>query len=103
MNNPPVIRDERTISVENASYRLGYIVISFGLLLLITLRGFLYQESNWDLMALVVVGGILTTVYQALHGTITMRMLVLLLFIAVVSAIAAVVLVLLLKSNSAIF
>ena len=31
MNRPEVERDERTLAVENASYRLGYNVVGWGL------------------------------------------------------------------------
>ncbi len=50
--------------VENASYRLAYLLLSFGLLMDIVYRNLAHRESSWDLMGLVVVGGGLTTAYQ---------------------------------------
>jgi hypothetical protein len=52
-----VDRDERTIAVENASYRWAYMFMSFGLLLLVGYRSFVHHESSWDLFALVILGG----------------------------------------------
>jgi len=90
MKAQPVFRDERTISIENASYRLGYMVISFGLLLIVAWRSFFFQESNWDLMALVIIGGMVTTAYQAFQRTINRRWLLIALIIAGVAALTAV-------------
>jgi hypothetical protein len=61
---PAVDRDERTVAVENASYRWAYLFLSFGLLTLIAYRSFVHHASNWDLMALVVLGGILSAAFQ---------------------------------------
>jgi len=89
MKDQFVERDERTISVENASYRLGYLFISFGLLLIVAFRSFFYQESNWDLMGLVIIGGLVTTVYQAFYKTLSRRLIVLSLVIACFAALTA--------------
>ena len=58
MTGTVVHRDERTTAVENASYRWAYLVLSFGLLLIVAFRSFVYGESAWDLLALVVLGGL---------------------------------------------
>ena len=68
-----VDRDERTTAVENASYRWAYLFLSFGLLALVAYRSFVHRESPWDLMALVVLGGILSAGYQGLHKVLTAR------------------------------
>ena len=65
MHKQTVMRDERYYAVENASYKIGHIVFTYGLFLLIIIRAILYQESNWDLMALVIVANLAATVYQA--------------------------------------
>ncbi len=70
MKMPPIIRDERYIAVENASFRIGYMIISYGLLLLIIYRSIAYHESNWDLMTLVVVSSFAATIYQIVHKTV---------------------------------
>jgi hypothetical protein len=69
--NTSVHRDERSIAVENASYRWAYLFISFGLLALVAYRSFVYEESPWDLMALVILGGFLSSGYQWFHKVLT--------------------------------
>jgi len=59
-----VVKDERTIAIENASYRWSYLVLSYGLLLSTAYRAFIRNEASWDLLALVVVGGAISTLYQ---------------------------------------
>lgn len=71
MKKPPIIRDERYYAVENASYRIGYMIIIYGLLLLIIFRSIAYHESNWDLFALVIISSFAATIYQIAHKTIT--------------------------------
>ena|SRR5687767_8161393 len=68
---PTIQRDERTITVENASYRWAYLLLSFGLLVVVAVRSFVYHDSSWDLMALVVLGGVLSSAYQGYHGVLT--------------------------------
>ena len=57
MTESVVHRDERTVLVENARFRWAYFVVSCGLLALTTYRSFVWGESPWDLIALVVIGG----------------------------------------------
>jgi uncharacterized membrane protein HdeD (DUF308 family) len=97
MNNQPVLRDERTITIEHSSYRWGYFVITYGLLLIIGLRAFIYKESNWDLMALVILSGLITTAYQALHKILSRRWAYLFSVTLIVAAVVAVVIGFLLK------
>jgi len=71
-----VERDERTIAVENASYRLAYLLLTYALLLDVMYRSIVRHEGAWDLMALVVGGGVVCSVYQARqkilgHGWLT--------------------------------
>jgi hypothetical protein len=75
-----VERDERTVAVENASYRWSYLVVTYALLVDVMWRSLAYKEASWDLMALVVVSGVVCTFYQARwkilsHGWITMAIL----------------------------
>jgi len=67
---PSVERDERTVAVENASYRWGYILLTYALLIDVVYRGIVRQEAAWDLMALVIVGGAVSTIYQARQKTL---------------------------------
>ena len=73
MTERAVERDERTVVVENASYRWAYIFLTYGLLVIVTCRGLAYEESNWDLMGLVIAGGLVATVYQAAHKVLSRR------------------------------
>jgi hypothetical protein len=90
-----VPRDERTTAVENASYRWAYLLLSYGLLLSVAYRGFVRHESAWDLLALVLLGGVVTTLYQGRHQVLSMRwVLLMLLTLLVAGVLAAVVVVL---------
>jgi hypothetical protein len=70
MNNETIIRDERTRTVENASYRIGFNILCFGVLVDIFFRSLFYKEAPWDLFALVVVGSWAATIYQGMHKTL---------------------------------
>ena len=73
MKNQSVVRDERTVSVENSSYRWAYLLLSFGVLAVVAYRGFVWRESSWDLLALVVLSGFVTTFYQGAYRVISRR------------------------------
>ena len=73
MNNQSVSRDERTTVVENASYRVAYLVMSFGLLASVAYRGFVLRQSSWDLLALVILGGATATMYQGTSKVLSRR------------------------------
>jgi len=59
-----VVRDERTVVVEDASYRFAYIFITYALLLDVMYRSVVRQEASWELLAIVIIGGAVSTVYQ---------------------------------------
>lgn len=71
--NRAVERDERTVAVENASYRWSYLTLSFGLLVLCAARSVVRHEAAWDLFGLLIIGGVVKTVYQANHRVLTPR------------------------------
>jgi len=83
----PVERDERTEVVENQSYRWGYIVATFGMLLAVMYRAYFLSDPAWDLMGLVVASGLTVTVIQA-RGRILGRRWVLLVLLIVLGAAA---------------
>jgi hypothetical protein len=94
MNNPPIIKDERTRTIEDASYRVGFNIICFGLLLDVIFRSVLYpNESVWDLMGLVVVSGFAATIYQARHKTLPPHFLRSMLLLGAVTAVLSAVMV----------
>lgn len=68
-------RDERTVAVENASYRLAYLVLSFGVLAAVAYRAFAWGQASWDLLALVIVAGAVTIGYQAARRVLTRQAL----------------------------
>jgi len=89
MKDQSIIHDERTVTVENSSYRWAYLLLSFGLLAIVAYRGFVRQESNWDLLALVVLSGFVTTLYQGVHKTISRRWLLVAITTGLVAAVIA--------------
>lgn len=68
---PSVPRDERTLAVENASFRWAFLTMSFGLLAVAAYRALVFRETSWDLMALVVLGGGVGHAYQGLHRVLS--------------------------------
>ena len=62
--NHLVRRDERESSVDHAADRLAYLVLSFGLLAIVAYRGFADGAASWDLLGLVVLGGLVGTLYR---------------------------------------
>ena len=77
MRSATVDRDERTVTVEHASYRWAYLVLSYGLLLSVMYRSFVRHEASWDLLALVVLGGAVSALYQGSYRVLTRRWLLL--------------------------
>jgi hypothetical protein len=73
MNATDTMRDERTIAAEGTSYRWGFLVLSFGLLLATMYRSFVAGDASWDLLALVIAGGAVTTAYQATQHVLSRR------------------------------
>lgn len=92
-----VLHDERTIMVENASYRWGYLVVTYGLLVIIALRAFILQQSSWDLFTLVIISGLVTTAYQGLHQIFTRKWIYLFGATVVIAALVAIFVVSILK------
>jgi hypothetical protein len=73
MPKSPILRDERTDFVENTSYRWAYHLLSYGLLASVAYRSFVKNESSWDLLALVIAGGAVATLYQGTHRVLSWR------------------------------
>ena len=93
MHATAINKDERTLVVENASYRWGYLVMSFGLLVLAMYRSFVHGEAPWDLMALVVAGGVVANTYQAANRVLTGQWVKMQIVTLIVAAIIAAVIV----------
>ena len=58
------VRDEREAAVEQGGDRLAYLVVSYGLLLVVAYRSLVERQASWDLLALVVLGGIVSVGYR---------------------------------------
>lgn len=69
-NIRPTQRDERTVAVENASYKWACTFLTFALFIDVMYRAVVRNEAAWDLLALVIVGAATSTVYQVCHKTL---------------------------------
>jgi hypothetical protein len=58
-------QDERAIAVERASHSLALKVIGFALLLDVFYRAVVSKTASWDLLGIVILGGLVASVYQA--------------------------------------
>lgn len=92
---PQVDRDERTTAVENAGYRLSYLVLTVGLLTEVAFRSFRQAQNSWDLLALVVLGGVVNASYQGLHQVLYKRWILITALTIVAAAVLAVAMTLL--------
>jgi hypothetical protein len=71
--NRLTLRDEREISVDQAADRLSYLVLSFGLLAIVAYRSFIDREASWDLLGLVLLGGLIGTAHRARQRAVSRR------------------------------
>jgi hypothetical protein len=58
------LRDERAVAVKNASYKYAYLVLAFGCLIDVIVRGLAYGDNSRDLMWLLGVSGVVSIFYQ---------------------------------------
>jgi hypothetical protein len=90
--NRLLVRDEREVNVDQAADRLSYLVLSFGLLVIVAYRSFAHGEAPWDLLGLVVLGGLVGSAYRLRRRAVSGRWALLLgVTAAVALALAAVV------------
>jgi hypothetical protein len=88
-----VVRDERTVVVQDASYRFAYGFITFALLLDVIYRSLVREEACWDLWAIVIVAGVGSILYgwkKALPGRSFRLLAVFLVVTGVVAALIAI-------------
>jgi hypothetical protein len=86
-----VPRDEREASIDHAADRLSYLVLSFGLLAIVAYRSMVDREASWDLLGLVVLGGLVGTAYRVRRRVMSRRWELLLLGTAAVALVVAAV------------
>lgn len=94
MSSATLERDERTAAVENAGYRWSYLLLSFGILASVAYRSFALDQTSWDLLALVLIGGAVNTAYQGRHHVLYRRWAITSAVTLVIAAILAAVMVL---------
>ena len=81
-----VTRDERTVAVENASYKWAGSFVVFALLIDAMCRAAFRNEAAWDLLALAIAPGVIGTIYQARHKTVSRWLAILMVCSAVACA-----------------
>jgi hypothetical protein len=87
-----VPRDEREASIDHAADRLSYLVLSFGLLAIVAYRSLVDRQASWDLLGLVLLGGLVGTAYRVRRRVVSRRwQLVALGTVAVAFAVAAII------------
>jgi hypothetical protein len=69
--NHLVPRDEREQGIDHAADRLAYLVLSFGLLVIVAYRSLVDGAASWDLLALVVLGGLVGTLYRLVRRAVS--------------------------------
>jgi hypothetical protein len=69
--NPLLARDERETAVDRAADRLSYLAVSYGLLVLVAYRSFVERQASWELLGLVLLGGLVGTVQRLRHRVMT--------------------------------
>jgi uncharacterized integral membrane protein len=64
MDKQTPLLDERAVAVADRSYRLAWIVLAFGCLIDITVRGLVLKDAFcWDILGLVAVSSAVGTIY----------------------------------------
>jgi hypothetical protein len=71
------VRDERGAAVEQGGDRLAYLVVSYGLLLVVAYRSIVERQASWDLLGLVVLGGIVSVGYRMTRRALSRNALLL--------------------------
>ncbi len=91
-------KDERALAVEKSSYTLAYKVMAFALCADVIFRSIVLKSESWDLLGIVILGGVVATIYQLRYKTAThwVRATLASVFLAIV---LAVVIVLLFRSK----
>jgi hypothetical protein len=96
MKSQMIIQDERTKSIENASYKPGFIILCFGVMIDIFIRSAFFNEAPWDLFALVIIGSWASTIYQWRHKTLPPNFWRAALVLGLISGLVSIIIVLVL-------
>ena len=60
-------KDERAVLVEKSSYALAFTLITYAILLDVIYRAIVLKQATWDLLGIVILGGLAATLYQTRH------------------------------------
>ncbi|HZM73034.1 MAG TPA: hypothetical protein VFC71_06625 [Candidatus Polarisedimenticolia bacterium] len=82
-------RDEREARIDDRADRFAYLVMSYRLLAIVAYRGLVERVASWELLALVVLGGVVGFAGRARGGVLTGRWLAVGLTTLVVAAAVA--------------
>ena len=89
-----LVPDEREVSIDRAADRLAYVVLSFGLLMVIAYRSFVEGVASWELLGLVVLGGAVSTGYRLWQGVLTRQAVLILAFTVLIALVVGALVVL---------
>lgn len=67
----PFPRDEREAAIDRAGDRLAYLVICYGVLIVVAWRSFVDGAATFELLVLVVLSGAVGAAYRARHRVFT--------------------------------
>lgn len=84
-------RDEREQSIDLAADRLAFLVVCYGALILAAYRSFALGEEVWDLLGLVVLGGVSGLAYRLQKRVVTRPWTLVLVATVVVAGLVAVI------------
>jgi hypothetical protein len=84
-------RDEREQRTDLAADRVGFLVLSFGLLAIVAYRSVALGVASWDLLGLLLVSGIASAVFRLWQRTLTRQAALVLLLVAGVGLVVAAV------------
>ncbi len=87
--NHLVSRDERESSVDRTGDRLAYLVLSFGLLAIVAYRSFADGAASWDLIGLVILGGLVGTLYRLARRAVSREWMIVAIGTAAVALVVA--------------
>lgn len=92
--NRLLVRDEREASVDHAADRLAYVVLSFGLLAVVAYRSFVEGVASWELLGLILLGGVVSTGYRLWQGVLTRQAMLVLVLTALIALVVGALVVL---------
>jgi hypothetical protein len=88
--NPLVVRDEREHAVDLAADRLAFLVVCYGALVIAAWRSFALGLESWDLLGLVVLGGVTGLGYRLWQRAVTRPWALVILATILVAAVLAI-------------